>query len=522
MKKQIIGLCAVVSALPLLAQIKLGCPFTDGAVLQRGMKVPVWGDFGSCEKPCRVKVEFAGQTKIADVAPDGKWKVELDAMEASKESRTMIVGKMKSGSDSVCESVKVKDVLVGEVWFASGQSNMETPIWGPGSRYRDKNGALMTTMTRLPFIRYAKSAHCYSRTKVDLTAKWCKFTPEYLQIHDRADAGLKGTGTRLSAVAFYYARELYLALDIPVGIVDASVGGTNIDAWTPRSGYENCDPLIKDTAGYPVKDRDKWNPKTDRKCYVSSAIQQPTVLFNGMVAAYAPMAMRGMIWYQGCHNNAESFRYCAKLHALYNGWSREFANPDLKLYLVQLAPFNHNWLGICMAQTRFCAEQKNAALAVTADVGNFHDIHPNDKEIVAKRLVVHALKRDYAFAIPQTDSPVFKSADFKDGKAVLEFDNVKNWYVYADNRSRAAAFELAGEDGKWHPAVIDNFRKWKDRKGNLSDSDFIDGAKIVLVSKNVPAPVKARYMGAPRTSGTVYNEASLPLGPFETGTLSGR
>ena len=226
--------------------------------------------------------------------------------------------------------------------------------------------------------------------------------------------------------------------------------------------------------------------------------------------------MRGFIWYQGCHNNGESQRYCAKLHALYSGWCREFANPGLKFYLVQLAPFKQNWMGICMAQTRFCAEEKNAALAVTADVGNFFDIHPNDKEIVAKRLVIHALKRDYGFSIPEDDSPVLKSSEFRDGKAVLSFSNVKDWYVYAQDRSRAPAFELAGADGKWQPAKVANYRKGKDKSGKEIDTDYIDGAEIVLSSDNVAEPVKARYMGQPRTSGTLYNEAALPLGPFET------
>jgi sialate O-acetylesterase len=231
-----------------------------------------------------------------------------------------------------------------------------------------------------------------------------------------------------------------------------------------------------------------------------------------MVAAFAPMAMRGFIWYQGCNNSGEPQRYCAKLHALYNGWSREFANPDLKIYLVQLAPWKQNWIEICMAQTKFCAEEENAALAVAADAGNFHDIHPNDKEIVAQRLVLHALKRDYGFDIPEDDSPVLKSAAFKDGKAVLSFDNVKGWYVYARDYSRSPAFELAGKDGVWHAARIENFRK---RENNNLGTDFIDGPEIVLSSAEVSNPVKVRYMGKPLTSGTLYNEASLPLGPFE-------
>lgn len=510
MKKIMVAAFAALAASPLLAAIKLGCPFTDGVILQRDMNVPVWGSVtGDNLKDCKVKVEFAGQGKLADIGPDGKWKVKLDPMGASKESRKLVVSVLAGGT--VREKAEVDDVLVGEVWFASGQSNMETPIWGHGTRYRDMKGALMTTMTRLPYVRYAKSAHKWSLDRRELTAKWCRFTPENLQIHCRKACGYKGWGTPLSAVAFYYARELYLALDVPIAIVDASWGGTNIDAWTPRSGYTGCDPKIEATAKFPLKEYKEWDDKKHRKGPVSSGHQQPTVLFNGMVADYAPMAMRGFIWYQGCHNSGEAHLYCAKLHALYNGWSREFENPALKFYLVQLAPWQQNWLGICMAQTQFCGEQKNAALAVTADVGNFHDIHPNDKEIVAKRLAVHALKRDYGFAIPEDDSPVCKKAELKDGAAVVEFDNVTYWYIYADNYSRNLPFEIAGADGKWHPAVVTNFRKAKNGK----PTEFIDGATLVLKSDKVAEPRKVRYMGKPRTAGTLYNETSLPLGPFE-------
>ena len=516
MKHTMIAAVAAIAALQLSAEIKMGAPFTDGAVLQRGMKVPVWGKvMPPASKALRkVRVEFAGQEKVAVVGKGGVWKAELDPMEASKESRTMTVSELEPGFffDSVVDKVEVKDVLVGEVWFASGQSNMECPIWGGGTRYRDMKGGLMTTMTSLPFVRYVKRSRVWSVEPKDTPANWCKFTPEFLQLYYR-DGLNGGNGVALSAVAFYYARELYLALDVPIGIVDASWGGTNIDAWTPRCAYEDSDPSISETAKYQVKA--DWKAETDKKGPINGDCQQPTVLYNGMVAAFAPMAMRGFIWYQGCHNNAESQLYCAKLHALYNGWKREFANPDLKLYLVQLAPYKQNWLGICMAQTKFVSEEKNAALAVTADVGNFDDIHPNDKEIVAKRLVVHALRRDYGFAIPQDDSPVLKSVSFKDGKATLLFDNVKDWYVYSPDRSRAAAFELAGADGKWHPAKVANYRHAKDKKGKMGETDFIDGPKIVLASEGVAAPVKVRYMGTPRTSGTLYNEASLPLGPFE-------
>jgi len=198
------------------------------------------------------------------------------------------------------------------------------------------------------------------------------------------------------------------------------------------------------------------------------------------------------------------------MHALYNGWSREFENPSLKLYFAQLAPCRTSWMEIVKAQNKFAAEQPNAAIAVLSDVGNFDDIHPNDKEIVAKRLVVHALKRDYGFPIDEDDSPVLSSVRFADGKAHLTFSHVKSWFIYAKDRSLKPAFELAGKDGKWHPAVLNNKIC---ASGNQQGE--IDGAELVLKADGVADPVRVRYMGQNRTCGTLFNEMSLPLGPFE-------
>ena len=502
MKKVMLGFGIAAMVLSAAAKIELGTPFSDGVVLQRGMQVPVWGKAAPGHK---ITLKFAGNAVSTIVDSNGCWKAMLPAMSASKEGRTLRVTECAPGYflDSVRESVEVKDVLVGEVWFASGQSNMECPIWGGNTRYRDGKGALMTAMTCLPYVRFAKNARAWSAEPSRAQSSgWKRFEPESFR------------QCELSAVAFYYARELYLALDVPIGIVDSSWGGTNIDAWTPRCGYEGCEKSIQATADYPVKKG--WRAKTDRRGPIVGAGQQPTVLFNGMVASWAPMAMRGYIWYQGCHNSGESHLYRAKLHALYNGWSKAFANPDLKLYLVQLAPYKQNWMGICTAQNQFVAEQRNAALAVTADVGNFDDIHPNDKEVVAKRLVVHALKRDYGFAIPEDDSPIFKAATFgADGCVTVDFAHAMNWYVYVANRSHEVAFEVAGTNGVWEAARIVNFRKARGRNKRMFDTDYIDGAKIVVKSDKVAAPVKVRYMGRPRTAGTLYNQASLPLGPFE-------
>ena len=489
MKRRLAVACAL-AALAAQAKIEMGTPFTDGAVLQRGREVPVWG---KAEPGRKVTVAF-GDAEVSTIAcAKGCWKVMLPAMAASRENRVLKVTESEIGWlwDTESDAVEVKDVLVGEVWFASGQSNMECPIWSDWPRYRDGAGGLLTTMTFIPEIRYVKNDRVWSVEPKALKAKWRPFMP----------ASFKEK--TMSAVAFYFARELHLALGVPVGIVDSSWGGTNIDAWTPRCGYDGCDPSLRETAAYKVKA--DWKAEKDKKGPIGGAQQQPTVLFNGMVDAYAPMAMRGFIWYQGCHNGWESQLYCAKMHALYDGWSKRFENPDLKLYFVQLAPYQQNWTGLVAAQNKFVAEEKNAAIAVTADVGNFDDIHPNNKEIVAKRLAVHALKRDYGFDVPEDDSPVLRKAVFGGGKVTLTFDHAKSWYVYAPNRSIEPAFEVAGTNGVWTAAKLQNVKK----------DGPVTGTDLVVSAPDVPDPVKVRYMGKNRTMGTLYNQASLPLGPFE-------
>lgn len=488
--KGLLALAAAAVAVAAQAKIEMGTPFSDRAVLQRGVEVPVWG---KATPGARVTVAFAGAKVAAHAGADGSWSLKLPPMAASAKGRTMAVteqcaGKPGTGSG---ERLEIKDVLVGEVWFASGQSNMECPIWGGDPRYRDGAGALVTAMDHLPNVRFAKTDRAWSATPVRAKSHgWKKFEPASFR------------GYTLSAVAYYYARELYLALGgVPVGIVDASWGGTNIDAWTPRCGYAGCDASIRATADYPVMD--KWDASM-KKGPISEARQQPTVLFNAMVDSWAPMAMRGFIWYQGCHNNDEPQLYAAKMRALREGWARRFENPGLKLYFVQLAPFSQNWPGLVAAQTKYAEEEPNAALAVTADVGNFVDIHPNRKEIVAKRLVVHALKRDYGFDIEEDDSPVLESARLSDGAVVMRFKHTKGWYVYSDDRSIEPAFEVAGEDGEWKSAKLQNVAK----------DGVVKGGELVVRSEAVPAPVKVRYLVRPRTMGTVYNQVCLPLGPF--------
>jgi len=463
MKRTVFSLSAVASAVA-LAGVELGTPFADNMVLQRGRPVPVWGTADAGEQ---VTVSFAGQTKSATAGQDGKWSVELDAMPASKENRTLTA----SGKNTV----EAKNVLVGEVWFASGQSNTECPIWGPSPRYRDGQGAMMTAATHRPFIRYVKNQKIPTCSpRLGWKAVWRDYSP----------ASFKATfSNNLSAMAFYYALELHDALDVPVGIIDSSWGGTRIEPWTPISGFA-AKPKIPANGG----------------------CQTPTYLWNGMVAAFAPYAIKGFIWYQGCSNAGDGLMYCDKMHDLYNGWAKEFRNPDLKLYFVQLAPFSKSWFAVQQGQAKFAAEEKNAAMVTTCDIGNSWDIHPNDKESVARRLVLHALKRDYGFTDIIDDAPVLKSWKVEGDKFVMSFSNANSWYFYNDDRSEPKGFEIAGKDGRYVPAHVVN----RESRGTLQGTELIVGAK------GVAGPRRLRYLCSKPWIGSLYSfDSGLPLGPFE-------
>jgi sialate O-acetylesterase len=333
----------------------------------------------------------------------------------------------------------------------------------------------MTAMARRPLIRYVKNARTTAREpRLDWKAVWRDYSPESFKATFR---------NNLSAIAFYYALELHDALGVPVGIIDSSWGGTRVEPWTPASGFDKAPSL-------PAK--------------VGS--RTPTALWNGMVAAFAPFGIKGFIWYQGCSNAGDGLRYCDKMHNLYDGWAKEFQNPDLKLYFVQLAPFSRSWFEVQLGQAKFAAEEKNAAMVTTCDIGNFWDIHPNDKESVARRLVLHALKRDYGFGDIVADAPELKSWKVDGDKFVMSFSNAGAWYAYNADRSAAQGFEIAGRDGKFVPARILN----KGANGTLV------GTELVVSAPGVKEPRRLRYLASKPWVGSLYSfDSGLPLGPFE-------
>lgn len=483
------GVC--LAALSSQAAVTLATPFKDHMVLQRRTAVPVWGKADPGEV---VKVAFGGRTVSATAGADGAWRVDLPAMEASKEGRTL-----------TANDAKVSDVLVGEVWFCCGQSNTELPLCGDNPHFSDRQGQMVAQLTHRPEIRFAYCSNYKwsvapkAQYEGDFSA-WQTFTPENL-----------GKGHSFSALGVYFALQLYSALEIPVGIVGTYWGGTGIDPWIPREGYAGLDSL-KEMADYPVTAQ--WN-KSMAKGPVGDAHQQPTVLFNEMVNPWTPFAIKGFIWYQGCSNAGEGIRYSEKMHALYNGWAKKFNNPDLKLYFVQLAPWMNSWFDIQLGQEKFANEEKNAGLVPSCDAGNFDDIHPNEKEILSRRLAALALKRDYGFDDIVADYPQLQSWKIEGDQFVLTYANVKKWHIYSADWEVKVPFEIAGEDGVFKPAFIINANNGAREKRMWQSCGMVAGTELHVVAPGVEHPKAIRYLYQKPWTGNVFADSGLPIAPMQ-------
>ena len=452
------------------AILGLGYPFSDNMVLQRGLPVRVWGwaDAGAV-----VTVSFGGQSVTGKAGADGCWRVDLKPLTETKEGRTL-----KAMAEGAVD-VSITNVLVGEVWFASGQSNMEMGITGDTVRYRDVQGRLVTQWTRHDDIRIARNGTRTSAKplrKRGARACWGALGPDNVSC---------------SALAWYYAVELNAALKVPVGIVVAAWGGSRIEPFIPVEGFA--------AAGLDAA-REK----------------DPASKWNCMVSPWTPMAMRGFIWYQGCSNMREKQRYGQLMDALYKGWSGAFENPKLHLNFVQLAPWGDASIAEMQEiQDQYAKSEPNATMAVVNDNGNIGDIHPSDKETVAKRLVALALKHDYGFDI-RAESPGFRAARASGDLVEVAFDDAEFLYDYPDkSRNWCKSFELAGDDGVFKTAEIVNYRPYINLRGETRMScGSLIGSNVYLRAKGVLVPKKVRYLHVSPWDGQMFNEVGLPLKAF--------
>ena len=453
-------------ALPAWAEVRLPGILSDHMVLQRAAWVPVWGWAAPNET---VSVRFGHQALSTVADSEGRWRLHLDLSQAPPTPGVLSV--RGTGKEIV-----VQDVLVGEVWLASGQSNMEKP-------FGDKKGQLPTfgseealAGAEQPDIRLFKVARRKAaQPGEDVGGAWVRSTPAAL------------LATQFSAAAYSFGRRLRQELGTPVGLIDATWGGTRIESWTPPDllGQVNLPPAVKD---------------------------KPASLYNGMIAGLAPFRLKGALWYQGESNilhTDDGPAYTAKMEALIGGWRRAFG-AKLPFYYVQLAPHLYSVLradqgvGGPESLPRLREAQAGAlriahtGMIVTTDLADdLRDIHPRDKLSVGLRLANLALARTYERPGIEADGPTYRAIRFAGSQAILAFDHAQG--LAARDGKPLDWFEIAGSDGRYHPATA-----------------TIRGSEVLVGSPLVNEPKSVRFGWHEAATPNLVNGAGLPAVPFRS------
>lgn len=481
------------------AELSLGTPFSDRAVLQRDKPVPVWG---TAKPGAGVKVVFGGQEISATSDAKGRWTATLSPMSASAEGAEL---KVTSGT----ETKTIRDVLVGEVWICTGQSNMAFKV-------KDVvNAEAEMAAAEYPQIRQLLVAPKIADEPQDkAAAQWKPALPQNMG--------------DFSGTAYFFGRKLYQELGVPIGLINASLGGTGVEAWmsaealTADANY----PAVKSRweealKTFPArfeefqKKRTEWLEARDQaqkegRKFTQKPPRRPpgpgdknqlSGLFNGMVHPLIPYAARGFIWYQGEHNAFRNTEYASLFQSLIKQWRRDFQQEDQPFYFVQLPNLNHKLDPTKAAWAYQRAAQASAlslpltGMAITIDIGDPNDIHPRNKQDVGARLALLALARTYGKG-GVASGPLFAGATVEGSSLRVSFQEAEGLQLKG---SPDTAFELAGADGVFHPATPQ-----------------IEGAAVLLSSPAVPHPEAARYAWTNNPSAVLFNGAGLPAAPFQT------
>jgi len=455
------------------AEVKLNSLFSDGAVLQRGVVVPVWGTANDGE---RVTVKFQEQT-VSATARGGRWLVRLKRLKAGGPYTLSVAGESNT--------LVISNVLVGEVWLCSGQSNMAFML------ERAANAAEAIAGARDSQLRLFSVPRRATDTPLsDTSGAWQESAPD--------------TAAKFSAVAWFFGRDLRRALGVPVGLIHSSVGGTPAEAWTSRAGLEREPALkgileqheasIRNYAPAPAVKRSK---KASRAAADPRTTQRrPCGLYNGMIAPLQPYAIAGAIWYQGEANAGRAAEYQKLFPAMIEDWRRAWGQGCFPFLFVQIAPHERMIPEIREAQLLTWQKVPRTGMAVTTDVGNETDIHPTQKEPVGARLALAA--RAVAYGEPITFSgPVYKGMSIKDSDAILSFKHIGRGLLAKGGELKG--FTIAGADGNFVPSTA-----------------RIEGEKVVVSSPAVPKPAAVRYGWANTPDVNLFNQEGLPATPFRT------
>jgi sialate O-acetylesterase len=487
----------VVTAGPARAEVRPHALCGDGMVLQQKSEVKIWGKADPGEN---VTVTFRGQKAAATADNQGDWSVTLKSGNAGGPEKMTIAGKDMT--------LNYDNVLVGEVWVCSGQSNME---WGVGGcNQSDKDYAFSAphdNLLRMFQVRKTPKA----RPTAETAGKWVESDPKVL-----------GNWT---AVGYFFGRDLRQHVEVPVGLIQSAWGGTRAEAWTSPGGLE-ASPRYKGMIADFLKRTE--NPgKLDAN--------DPSVLYDGMITPLLNYRIKGAIWYQGESNAGQAFRYRELFPLMITDWRDHWKQGDFPFYFVQLAPFlavhkeptQSAWAELREAQLQTWQKLPNTGMAVITDYGSEYDIHPTPKRPVGERLALFARAINYGEKVVYS-GPLCKGMKVEGNKAVLSFDHVggglmakelvptlqrteKNGSVRAAWRVKEGStgaelvgFTVCGKDGKFHNARA-----------------TIQGPTVIVTSDAVSEPVAVRYGWADHPLCNLFNAEGLPASPFRTDDFRG-
>ncbi len=490
--------------------------FSDNMVLQRDQTVPIWGKASPGEK---IAVTFADQNKETVADANGEWLVQLDPMAATNDAGKLGISGIKP--------VILKNVVIGDVWLCSGQSNMEWTVSRSADFEKERDAA------DYPAIRLVKLPHVNQPfPQDDVRGSWTVCS--------------SGTVANFSATAYFFARRLHRELDVPIGLISCNWGGTRIEPWTAPEGFAQVpelkniyDQIKRWNPSYPegrealngyLQNLENWLPKAriaiadgeyptlQPQLPIPESHQQPTKIYNGMIHPLLPYALSGVIWYQGESNGGESTSYFYKTQALIKGWRQLWDKENLPFYYVQLANYRHSdpknpaggdgWARLREAQLD-SLQITNTGMAVIIDIGEANNIHPKNKQDVGERLALWPLAQLYGKDVVFS-GPLYRQHKVEENKIRIYFDHIGSGLMIGQKTGLAPTQELTSGKLKWF-AVADAEQKW-----HWADA-VIDGDTVVVSSLEVPEPVAVRYAFAMNPEGAnLYNKEGLPASPFRT------
>ncbi len=451
------------------ANFRTGPLFTNNMVLQRDYPVPI---YGSAPSGSNITVVMGEQTKTT-TASSGKWSVTLDPVEGGYTTYDMsIVCQNASGT----ETKTLTNVVFGDVWFASGQSNMDWNLFKCIPDATINTSMEFATNSNIRFFKTIATTDV--NRDFDLAGHWSLVSPS--------------TAANMSAVCYYFAEDLQPSIDVTVGIVQAAWGGTKIESWMNPQTFDDDSDFSEALTLYQSQ-TPLVTPADDPD--VTRHI--PGKLYQSMINPNVNYALKGYLWYQGESNAWQSNRYVKQLSSMITDWRSSWGQGNLPFYIVQLPAYNTpGYPAMRMAQAKVAQEISNTGLVVTIDTGDYEDIHPTDKNIVGQRMSILARKLTYDQDISVYKSPEYLSKTINGNSITIDFKDIGSGLVATDVNN-VPGFEIAGNDGVYYSATA-----------VLSDN------KVTISNQNVSNPTKIKYAQTGWPEVTLKNIEGFPVAPF--------